>query len=718
MRVATAAAMLIGSLLTSCGGDSPTGPGPGAPRIGLSATQVSFVGVAGAGNPAALTLRIANAGSGTLAALGVGSISYGSGESGWLAASLDATAVPATLTLTPSLTGLASGNYSATVPITSTAAENSPQSVTVNLLALDQGGTTTLAAAGQSAAFLDSPAFATRLTLHAGEEYLIAVVNTAASSSVTEDFTLAAAPLTAPGAAAALAVTAIPPRPSPQGPALALGRAEGTDLATLRRLTRNHVIMLERSRELYARTSAAARRQRRPRLLLQAGQATGARVSEAIGTVNQMYVRNDVEGGCAAVDSIGARTVAVGQHVIVLADTNLTAWPQQFRPDSAFYQTFADEYDQVTWPHTQTFIGDPLLLDGDLSGIGKVTALITPVLNTIGGGAVAFVNPCDFFPTVDTGPDANFSNFTEIFYSLVPSSSLPVVVWQKQLRATAVHETKHIAAIASRIQANSAVLEEVWLEEGLAQIASETWMRHYNQASLKNNADFSQTVACELSLGPNAPCNLDNSRPYTLVISHLPFLWEYLQTESSGPLPGLGTTTASSYGAGWTIARWAVDAYALNEAEFVRGLIAEPQLVGLDNLSAHTGEAIPTLLAYWNIATAVAGPRVFAPADPRVEFPGFDLADIFLVGQTGLTCNGTPCGLFTESGLPVYPVQPGNVTLAGFANTVTGVPGTGASFFKLVAPAAGGTQVLQLLSGSSGPLAPSSGLRVVIVRLT
>jgi hypothetical protein len=60
------------------------------------------------------------------------------------------------------------------------------------------------------------------------------------------------------------------------------------------------------------------------------------------------------------VDSIGARTVAVGQHVIVLADTNRTTWPQAFRPDSAFYQTFADEYDQITWPHLLANIGNPL----------------------------------------------------------------------------------------------------------------------------------------------------------------------------------------------------------------------------------------------------------------------------------------------------------------------------------------------------------------------
>jgi hypothetical protein len=357
-------------------------------------------------------------------------------------------------------------------------------------------------------------------------------------------------------------------------------------------------------------------------------------------------------------------------------------------------------------------------MDEELSGDGKVTVLITPKLNTV-GNALAFVNPCDFFPKVDTGPEAdqNFSNVTEIFYSLTPSADFDLTVWQKQLRSTAAHELKHIVAVASRIQANSPSLDEVWLEEGLAQVSSEIWERNFNDATWKGQADFLETVACELSLGPAAPCNPDGTKPYTLVISHLPFLWDYLSTVSATPLPGLGANTASSYGGGWSIARWTVDQYALNEANFVRALVNEPLLIGLANLSAHAGEPIPTILAYWNVAIGIAGPRPVVPADPRVTLPSFDLPDIFEVGQTALTCDGAPCGLFTDDGTPVYPVQPEPVTLAGFSKQVSAVPGTGASFFRVTASAAG-SQFLRLLSGSGGPLSPSSALRVVILRVS
>jgi hypothetical protein len=60
-------------------------------------------------------------------------------------------------------------------------------------------------------------------------------------------------------------------------------------------------------------------------------------------------------------------------------------------------------------------------------------------------------------------------------------------------------------------------------------------------------------------------------------------------------------------------------------------------------------------------------------------------------------------------------VRPETVTLTGFSKQVSAVPGTGASFFRVTASAAG-TQFLRLLSGSGGPLSPSSALRVVILR--
>ncbi len=104
-----------------------------SPAIGLNPTSVTFTATAGGSSPAAQTVAVSNAGNGTLSGLAVGTITYGAGASGWLAASVSPTTAPATVTLTPTLGSLAAGSYTATVPVTSSASgvTNSPQNVSV-----------------------------------------------------------------------------------------------------------------------------------------------------------------------------------------------------------------------------------------------------------------------------------------------------------------------------------------------------------------------------------------------------------------------------------------------------------------------------------------------------------------------------------------------------------------------------------------------------------
>ncbi len=210
---------------------------------------------------------------------------------------------------------------------------------------------------------------------------------------------------------------------------------------------------------------------------------------------------------------------------------------------------------------------------------------------------------------------------------------------------------------------------------------------------------------------------MQNDRPVALVSSHLPFLFFYLQNESSSRTEGLGIDTPSNYGAGWTIARWAIDQYAnAGEAAFIKSLINEPHLTGLANLSAHTGQSIPSLLVYWNLATGIFQTPTYTGGDVRTTIPSFDFADIFSIGQTGLTCGGVPCGLFTRAGTPVYPVQPTPMTTGAVSSTVIGLPGTSAAFFLLTGATAT-TEQLHLVRSSGAPLSAASALRVAIIRV-
>lgn len=105
-----------------------------APAIGLNPTSLSFNAVEGGADPTAQTVTISNAGGGILTGLGVGTITYGAGATGWLAAPQlsSTTASPtANLNIQPITGALAPGAYTATVPVTSAVASNSPQNVTV-----------------------------------------------------------------------------------------------------------------------------------------------------------------------------------------------------------------------------------------------------------------------------------------------------------------------------------------------------------------------------------------------------------------------------------------------------------------------------------------------------------------------------------------------------------------------------------------------------------
>jgi len=102
------------------------------PSITLGATALAFTAAPGGANPAAQTVAITNGGGLPLTGLAVGTVTYGAGATGWLQApTLSATTAPATLTVQPVTGALAAGTYTATIPITSGVASNSPRTVTV-----------------------------------------------------------------------------------------------------------------------------------------------------------------------------------------------------------------------------------------------------------------------------------------------------------------------------------------------------------------------------------------------------------------------------------------------------------------------------------------------------------------------------------------------------------------------------------------------------------
>ncbi len=354
---------------------------------------------------------------------------------------------------------------------------------------------TTLSAPGQSAAFLTSPAFATNLELEPGARYLIAIVNTGTDDATTENFTLVGsyAPTGSPERAPTLTAgvpsgTTIRYRASvAPDPRYQLTSDVTRRIASMRKLQQRHLAMLDRDARILE--DHASFGTVRPSAAPRSAVVQSRSISSTVGTVQQVYIAKGLVGTCTDVDSVGARTVAVGQHVIVLADTDRTRWPNAFRPDSSFYRAFADEYNAITWPHLLTYIGDPLILNAALSRVGKVSLVISPVLNGFAGGVASFVDACDFN---QVRPGLSLGNHTEIFYYWTPdpAQGWPVQAWEDFLRATAAHESKHIVSFAEHLLNNDfRVRELTWLEEGLAQESSEIWERHFNGARMEEPRD-------------------------------------------------------------------------------------------------------------------------------------------------------------------------------------------------------------------------------------
>ncbi len=102
--------------------------------LSITPATIGFVTQAGGPAPSAQNVSVTNGGGGTLGPLAVGTAAYSAGASGWLSATLSATGAPATITITPNTVTLASGTYTASIPVNSAGVGNSPRTIAVSLV--------------------------------------------------------------------------------------------------------------------------------------------------------------------------------------------------------------------------------------------------------------------------------------------------------------------------------------------------------------------------------------------------------------------------------------------------------------------------------------------------------------------------------------------------------------------------------------------------------
>jgi len=415
---------------------------------------------------------------------------------------------------------------------------------------------------------------------------------------------------------------------------------------------------------------------------------------------------------CTSSIPIVARTAWVGQHAVIVEDTATTSQGQQTLKGQldSLYAVVGQEFDTVMWPILTTNFGNPLAMDQQLSGTGKIVMVFSPRINTMSGGTIeGFVASCDFFP-VSQAPS---SNVGEYFYAIMPTSSGTKAGWLRSIRSTIIHEVKHITSFGERIArapSTQVPYEELWLEEGTARHAEELYARGIYGVQWKGNVDYQNSVYCDVR--PDVPqCA---GRP-ALMRRHFDALYQYLQSPEPYSVIGrVAPSDATFYATSWSIVRWMIDHYATSEAAFLSQLVQSGQ-AGVANLEARVGGGHPweEMFGEWALTMFTDDYPGVTFANTRLRFPSWNLRSEF----RGLCEDYGPCKnpANTYNWYPLaFPLTPRPLAFGNFSDTVNFLNAASFSTWLL-----SGTQLApQLIEvRSTGGGDPPSQLRIAIVRI-
>ena len=397
------------------------------------------------------------------------------------------------------------------------------------------------------------------------------------------------------------------------------------------------------------------------------------------------------------VSPITARVVFVGAHSIVLEDT---AGPLAGKIDADLI-AMAQEFETISYPLLLSF-GDPLARDANTDGNGRLVMLFTPRVNAIGTNLLGFVSACDLYPVTQDASVAG-SNEAEIFYARTVTDTTPESTslsgrpqWRRQMPATMIHEAKHITSYAERLSREATQFEQVWLEEATAQVASELFGRAIRGNSWRGDATYRQTLYCE-----SRPTTAGCADGVIAMANHFDFLTHYLQSFETKSILS-GSEDSDIYGSAWLFVRWLLDTYGGNdEGAFLRRLVQTATLSGTANVEAVSGRPFSQLFAEFTLMLAADNlPNVRAP---YVE-PSWNLPDVFE-------------GLTELDSRPPAPLAMRQSTGGVLSASGRNVKGGGGMLLRIGPIAPGVTQLLELKSTLTTPLAATSTVGLAVLRV-
>ena len=382
---------------------------------------------------------------------------------------------------------------------------------------------------------------------------------------------------------------------------------------SIRRAVQRHAQLIDRGLAFAAAAGS-------PLPQLRARRRPARSVGDSVGPFVRFKIpRADRPDFCSSYTSVTARRMYTGPHFSVFLDSALAT----VAADSTAAVSLGDAFDRDAWPTVTTYFGDPLALDTLLDRDGRVTVLMSPVVNDL---ATSFVAPCDFFPE-EMAPSSNVGETIYLSAETAPTGFPGGVTgyWRWIYRTVVVHELKHVAAFAERF-ARGEPQEAGWLEEGSAVVAEEIFSRGLYGTLWKGNASYMQTLYCDVRpvSCPGKPYSMFNA--FALLYDFANGYTSPPGSEAHTPLGPTSATDGSFYGSAWSLIRWSIDQYATSEAEFLRAMVTDGAHRGMANLEARTGRPWQQLLDDWSLAEVLDGRQV-----PRqtLTFPSWDLPSIY-----------------------------------------------------------------------------------------
>jgi hypothetical protein len=417
--------------------------------------------------------------------------------------------------------------------------------------------------------------------------------------------------------------------------------------------------------------------------------------SPRTATVGQLLTLNaNANAACSAPDNRTGRVVAIGEKLIIVADT---ANPAGGYTDAEFRDIVA-VWDSVIHPMDVQNFGEP----SNISGYNKVIAFYTRAVNQLTPRGADFVIGGFFFAR-DLFPKtarAGFaacaaSNEAEMMYLLVPDPT-GSINGNTRLKddvtrfnySTLAHEYQHLINASRRLHVTPGGddREEVWLDEGLAHTAEE--LLFYRLAGL----DGRRNIDIERIRASTAVRDAFNNYG----IQNFLRLGEYL-ANPAGNSPWAPNDQLATRGAIWQFLRFVAGRTA-DESAFYRRLADAPQS-GIANLQANLPAPLPDLLR--DFAVAQLADDVAAGLAPTFGFPSWNFRSVLLA-------------LRRSNNQPIFPSYPLPVrVLANGVPAEGALQGGGAGFYRFAVPAAR----TALLTVQANGAAPPPTVRLALVRL-